>query len=142
MTGANGARATGANGQNDHENSPLTLVAAVWLMFAEAVGLAVLTAYLIVLDFTADAASVPLAIALTVSAAIGVAFVYIVARALARRRLGARGPAVLIQLMVIASGGFLLQTGPVWGGIVLMLLGALVGLLTVLPPSTRALGAH
>jgi hypothetical protein len=117
-----------------------TLLWAVRLLFAEAAGLGVLTAYLLVLDLTAHAGSVPVAIALTVLAAIGVAFVYFVARALARRAIGARGPAIVVQLMIIASGGFLLQTGPAWAGLLLMALGALVGLLIVLPSSTRALG--
>ena len=117
-----------------------TLLWAVRLLFAEAAGLAVLTAYLLVLDLTAHAESVTLAIALTVFAAIGVVFVYLVARALARRMPGARGPAIVVQLMIIASGGFLLQTGPAWAGLLLMALGASVGLLIVLPSSTRALG--
>jgi hypothetical protein len=117
-----------------------TLLWAVRLLFAEAAGLAVLTAFLIVLDLTGQAESVTLAIALTVFAAIGVVFVYLVARALARRMSGARGPATVVQLMIIASGGFLLQTGPAWAGLLLMALGASVGLLIVLPSSTRALG--
>ena len=121
------------------ENSA-TLLWAVRLLFAEAAGLAVLTAFLMVLDLTGQAESVTLAIALTVAAAIGVVFIYLVARALGRRMAGARGPAIVVQLMVIASGGFLLQTGPAWAGLVLMALGALVGLLIVLPSSTRALG--
>lgn len=117
-----------------------TLLWAVRLLFAEAAGLAVLTAFLIVLDLTGQAESVTLAIALTVSAAIGVVFIYLVARALARRMSGARGPAIVVQLMIIASGGFLLQTGPAWAGLLLIALGASVGLLIVLPSSTRALG--
>ena len=117
-----------------------TLRWAVRLLLGEAAGLAVLTAYLLVLDLTGQAGSVPLAIALTVMAAIGVAFVYLVARALGRRAAAARGPAIVVQLMIIASGGFLLQTGPAWAGLVLIALGALVGLLIVLPSSTRALG--
>jgi hypothetical protein len=117
-----------------------TLLWAVRLLFAEAAGLAVLTAYLVVQDVVGHAESVPLAIALTVMAAIGVAFVYLVARALARRSAGARGPALVIQLMIIASGGFLLQIGPAWAGLLLIALAALVGLLIVLPSSTRALG--
>jgi hypothetical protein len=117
-----------------------TLLWAVRLLFAEAAGLAVLTAFLMVLDLTGQAESVTLAIALTVAAAIGVVFIYLVARALGRRMAGARGPAIVVQLMIIASGGFLLQTGPAWAGLVLMALGALVGLLIVLPSSTRALG--
>jgi hypothetical protein len=120
--------------------APATLVWAVRLLSLEAAGLAVLTAYLIVLDLTADAESVPVAIALTVLAAVGAVFVWFVARALSRRAAGARGPAIVVQLMLIASGGFLLQTGPAWLGGPLMALGVLAGLLIVLPPSTRALG--
>ena len=118
----------------------MTLLWAVRLLLAEAAGLAVLTAYLLVLDLSAHVGSVPIAIALTVLAALGAASVYVVARALARRSAGARGPAIVVQLMIIASGGFFLQTGPAWAGLVLMALGTLVGLLIVLPSSTRALG--
>jgi hypothetical protein len=117
-----------------------TLLWAVRLLLAEAAGLAVLTAYLLVLDLSAHVGSAPIAIALTVLAALGAASVYVVARALARRSAGARGPAIVVQLMIIASGGFFLQTGPAWAGLLLMALGAVVGLLIVLPSSTRALG--
>jgi hypothetical protein len=117
-----------------------TLRWAVRLLFAEAAALVVLTAYLLVLDFTAPVGSVPVAIALTVLAAIGAVSVYLVARALARRSVGARGPAIVGQLMIIASGGFFLQTGPTWAGLLLIALGVVVGLLIVLPSSTRALG--
>jgi hypothetical protein len=120
--------------------APATLIWAVRLLLLETAGLVALTAYLIFLDLTADVESVPVAIALSVLAAIGAVFVGFVARALGRRAAGARGPAVLIQLLTIATGGFLLQTGPVWLGVVVMALGVLAGVLIVLPPSTRALG--
>jgi hypothetical protein len=127
-------------GETRDRSRPATLVWAVRLLYAETAGLAALTAYLIFLDLTADAGSVPVAIALTVLAALGAVFAFVVARALGRRSAGARGPAIVIQLMVIASGGFLLQVGPRWAGLVLLVLGALIGVLIVLPPSTRALG--
>jgi hypothetical protein len=120
--------------------SPSTLVWAVRLLYLECAGLAALTAYLIVLDLTADELQVGVAISLTVMAAGGAVAVFFVARGLGRRTAGARGPAVVVQLFVIAAGGFLIQTGPLWSGLVLMVLGALIGLLIVLPPSTRALG--
>jgi hypothetical protein len=120
--------------------APATLIWAVRLLYLQAVALTGLTAYLIYLDLTADTGSVGPAIGLTVFAAVGVVFVVLVARALSRRRLGARGPAVVIQLMVIATGGFLVQTGPAWLGVALLILGAVVGVLIVLPASTRALG--
>jgi hypothetical protein len=123
-------------------DSPATLVWAVRLLFAEAVALVVLAAYLLVLDFTADAGSIVVAVALTGFAVLAAVAVVFVARALARRSPHARGPAIAVQLFVIASGGFLLQTGTAWVGALLMILGVGVGLLCVLPPTTRALGLH
>jgi len=99
-----------------------------------------LTAYLIVMDVTAEAGDLGVAIALTVLAAIGAAVVLMVARALARRSAGARGPAIVVQLFVIATGGFLLQTGPAWAGVLMMALGAAVAGLCLMPSTTRALG--
>jgi hypothetical protein len=113
---------------------------AVRLLYLECAGMAVLTAYLIVLDLTSGSLQVAMAAALTVLAALGAVSIYFVARALGRRTAGARGPAIVIELFTIAAGGFLLQTGPLWLGLVLMALGVLTGLLIVLPPSTRALG--
>jgi hypothetical protein len=121
-------------------DSPATLVWAVRLLFAEAAGLVVLAAYLLVLNFTTEVSSIAVAVALigfTVLAAVAVVFV---ARALGRRSSHARGPAIVVQLFLIASGGFVLQTGTAWIGALLMALGIGVGLLCVLPPTTRALG--
>jgi hypothetical protein len=119
---------------------PATLAWAVRLIVLEAAGLAALTAWLLYLDLTSGTISVAVAVALTVMTALGAAVVALVARALARAARGARGPTIVVQLFVIAGGGFLLQTGPAWLGLLLMALGVAVGLLTVLPPSTRALG--
>ena len=121
-------------------DSPASLVWAVSLLFAQAVGLAVLTAYLIVLDVTAEAGSLGVAISLTVLAAIGAAAVFLVARALAERSARARGPAIVVQLFVIATGGFLVQTGPGWAGVLLLVLGVGVAVLCLMPPKTRAHG--
>jgi hypothetical protein len=121
-------------------DSPATLLWAVRLLLAEAVALVVLAAYLLVLDFTADTTNIAVAAALTGFAVVAAVAVVFVARALARRSPHARGPAIVVQLFVIASGGFVLQTGTAWIGALLMLLGAGVGLLCVLPPTNRALG--
>jgi hypothetical protein len=80
------------------------------------------------------------AVALTVMAALGAVSVWFVARALGRLQAGARGPAIVVQLFVIAAGGFLIQVHPLWLGVLMMALGVSTGLLIVLPPSTRALG--
>jgi hypothetical protein len=125
----------------ESDSAPVTtLLWAVRLLLLEAAGLAVLTAYLIVRLLTAENVVLGVALALIVFAAIGAAVVVVVARYLGRRAQGARGPAIVVQLFVIASGGFLLQTGPLWGGLLLMALGLAAGLLIVLPASTRALG--
>ena len=122
------------------EPLPATLLWAVGLLMLQAAGLAVLTAYLVVRLVTTENVQIGVAAALIVLTLLGAVAVVLVARSLRRRAAGARGPAIVVQLFVIASGGFLLQTGPRWLGLLLMALGLLVGLLIVLPPSTRALG--
>ena len=117
-----------------------TLRWAVWLLYGESAGLAALTAFLVYLGLTGEAVHLGMAVALTVLAALGAAAVFLVARGLGRRAAGARGPGIVVQLFVIAAGGFLVQVGPVWLGVVLMALGVLTGVLIVLPASTRALG--
>ncbi|WP_433297627.1 hypothetical protein ACQP2F_41505 [Actinoplanes sp. CA-030573] len=129
-------------GEKSVVDNPATLLWAVRLLFLECAGLVGLAVYLVVLDVTSTDVQVGLAVALTVLPLIGAVAVFFVARALARRSAHARGPAIVVQLFVIAAGGFLVQVGPLWLGIVLMVLGALVGVLIVLPPSTRALGVN
>ena len=120
--------------------APATLTWAVRLLLLEAAGLAALTAYLIVRLLTADDVRLGVALALIVMAALGAAAVVVVARSLGRRTSGARGPAIVVQLFVIAAGGFLVQTEPLWAGVAMIIIGLLTGLLVVLPASTRALG--
>jgi hypothetical protein len=129
VTGASSDRGTSA-----------TLSWAVRLLVVQAAGLAVLTGYLVVRLLTTENVQISVALGLIVLAALGAAAVAVVARSLGRRTPGARGPAIVVQLFVIASGGFLIQTGPLWLGLLLILLGVAVGLLIVLPSSTRALG--
>jgi uncharacterized membrane protein len=127
-------------GEESDSPTPASLAWAVRLLLLEGAGLAALTAYLVIRLLTTENVQVGVAVALIVRAALAAAAVVVVARTLARRRPGARGPAIMVQLLVIASGGFLLQTGPGWLGVLLMALGLAVGLLIVLPSSTRALG--
>ncbi|GIF24673.1 hypothetical protein Ate02nite_74030 [Paractinoplanes tereljensis] len=112
----------------------------MWLLYLECAGLAGLTAYLVYRDVTAEKLEVGVAVSLTVMTALAAVVIFFLGRSLARRQRGARGPSIVVQLFVIAAGGFLVQVGPVWVGIILMITGALTGVLTVVPPSTRALG--
>lgn len=127
-------------GEKSVVDKPATLLWAVRLLYLQCAGLAGLTVYLLVLDVTSGDVRVAVAVALTVLAALAAASVFVVARALGRLRAGARGPAIVVQLFVIAAGGFLIQVHPVWLGVLLMVMGVLTGLLIVLPASTRALG--
>ena len=128
-------------GEKSVVDKPATLHWAIRLLYLECAGLAGLTAYLVVLDLTSGDLQVASAAALTVLAALAAVSVFFVARGLGRLAVGARGPAMVVQLFVIATGGFLIQVHPLWLGVVLMALGVLTGLLIVLPPSTRALVA-
>jgi uncharacterized membrane protein YhaH (DUF805 family) len=127
-------------GEKSVVDNPATLVWAVRLLYLECAGLVGLAVYLVVLDLISVDLQIGLAVALTVLPVLGAVAVFFVARALGRRRVHARGPAIVVQLFVIAAGGFLIQVDPVWLGVVLMALGVLAGVLIVLPQSTRALG--
>ncbi|GAA0802582.1 hypothetical protein [Spirilliplanes yamanashiensis] len=120
--------------------NPTTLRLAVGLIMLEAAAVAVVTAYLLWQDLTGRATVMSVAIGVTLFAAIGVVVLAAVGRALARRRSGARGPAVVLQLMVIVIGYYMTQGGLVWPGVGLIVLGLVTGGLVVSPPTTRALG--
>jgi hypothetical protein len=119
---------------------PITLRVAVWLIRLEAVAAGVVTAYLVWQDLTVRTADLAAAIGVTVFALLAVAVLGTVGHALARRRAGARGPAVVLQLMVIVIGYYMTQGGLTWPGVVLIVLGLITGGLVVSPPTTRALG--
>jgi hypothetical protein len=117
-----------------------TLDWGVRLLYLQSAGLAVLTAYLIVLDLTRDEIVIAVAASLTVMAALAAASVFLVARALGRRSVRARGPAVVVQLFLLATGGFLVQYGTLPAGVGLLVLGTVTATLILVPPSSRALG--
>jgi hypothetical protein len=119
---------------------PATLLWAVRLLLGEAGLLAVVTAYLIYQDVTATATSLGVAIALTVFAALGAVAVLALARALARRSAGSRGPAIVVQMLLLVTAYYMLQGGLLWLGVPVLVLGLTVGILLVTPATTRALG--
>ncbi|GIE27585.1 hypothetical protein Ait01nite_006300 [Actinoplanes italicus] len=127
-------------GENHVTTSAATLDWGVRLLYLQGAGLSALTAYLIVLDLTRDDVVVAIAASLTVMCALAAAAVFLIARALGRRSVRARGPAVVVQLFLLATGGFLIQYGTVWMGVGALILGALTAALILVPPSSRALG--
>ncbi|MEV6298357.1 hypothetical protein AB0M02_03020 [Actinoplanes sp. NPDC051861] len=127
-------------GENPVASRAATLDWGVRLLYVQSAGLAVLTAYLIVLALTSDVVRIAVAAALTVMVALAAFVVFAVARALGRGKVRARGPAVVVQLFLLATGGFLLQIGPVALGVLLLILAVVTAVLILVPPSSRALG--
>ncbi|MEU4424135.1 hypothetical protein AB0F81_26200 [Actinoplanes sp. NPDC024001] len=127
-------------GEKPVTSSAPTLEWGVRLLYLQSAGLAVLTAYLVILDLTSGDIDIAVAASLTVMAALAALAVFLVARALGRRAVRARGPAVVVQLFLLATGGFLLQVGPVVAGVAMLVLAAVTAVLILLPASNRALG--
>jgi hypothetical protein len=127
-------------GEQSGTTRAVTLEWGVRLLYLQGAGLSALTAYLIVLDLTRDEIVVAIAASLTVMAALAAASVLLIARALGRRSVRARGPAVVVQLFLLATGGFLVQFGNLPAGAGLLVLGVVTAALILVPPSSRALG--
>ncbi|GAA4673872.1 hypothetical protein Prum_031770 [Phytohabitans rumicis] len=124
----------------DSSELPGPLRWAVWLLIGEAAAVALVAAYLVYEDLTGTANDIVVAIFVTGFAAAGAALLFVLARALARRRSGARGPAIVLQLMLLPIGYFMIQGGLAWLGAPIIVLAVLVGVLLVTPSSTKALG--
>ncbi|GIF72730.1 hypothetical protein [Asanoa siamensis] len=122
------------------EPAPSTLRAAVWLLFAEAAGMVVLTAYLVYELLTVEAVDTTSGLLLAVFAAFGALALFLIGRALGQGRAGARGPGIVLQLMLCAVGYYMIQGGLAWLGALLIALGLLLCGLMLAPASNRALG--
>ncbi|SCL13317.1 hypothetical protein [Micromonospora inyonensis] len=119
---------------------PTTLSTAVRLLRGEAVALGLVAVWLVYENLTSDAVDLASAVLITVFAAGGALTLWAVGAALARRRAGARAPAIVLQLMLLPIGWYMIQGGLGWLGVPLMALGAGVCALLVAPATTRALG--
>lgn len=119
---------------------PATLCWAVRLLRGESVALGLIAAWLVYEHLTAEALDVTVALLVTVFAVGGALALWVIGTALARRRAGARAPAIVLQLMLLPIGWYMIQGGLGWLGVPLMLLGLGVCALVVAPASTRALG--
>ncbi|WFE94588.1 hypothetical protein [Micromonospora sp. WMMD987] len=119
---------------------PDTLRWAVRLLRAEAVALALLSGWLVWADLTATKTDLVSALFVTGFAVAGAVALWALGGALARRRAGARAPAMVLELMLLPVGWFMISGGLGWLGVPLMALGLGVCALLVSPPTTRALG--
>ncbi|MFF3864862.1 hypothetical protein ACH4T9_08785 [Micromonospora sp. NPDC020750] len=124
----------------DSDRNPTPLQWAVRLLRAEAVALALVAAWLVWADLTAETTDLPSALLVTAFALGGTAALWVLGGALSRRRAGARAPAIVLELMLLPVGWYMIQGGLGWLGLPLMALGLGVSALLVSPPTTRALG--
>jgi MYXO-CTERM domain-containing protein len=122
--------------------SSTTLVAGIALLGLEAIGLAVIVILLVYADFTAPSVGVTSAVAITTFTALLVVLLVGLAWGLRRRRAWARGPAIVLELLMLPIGYSMVSGGLAWLGVPVMLLG-LCGAGALLAPATRAaLGLH
>jgi hypothetical protein len=124
----------------DSDPIPVTLRWAVRLLRGEAVAVGLIAAWLVWADLTATTTDLTSALLVTAFAVGAAAALWALGGALARRRAGARAPAIVLQLMLLPIGWFMVQGGVGWLGVPLMALGLGVTALLVSTPTTRALG--
>jgi hypothetical protein len=124
----------------DPDVPPAPLRWAVWLLTAESAALGVVAAFLVYEDLTARAHDVVSALFVTGFAVGGAVVLGLLARALGRRRAGARAPAIVLQLMLLPVGYYMIIGGLAWLGAPLIVLGLVVCAMLVTPQTTKALG--
>ncbi|MEU6075530.1 hypothetical protein [Micromonospora sp. NPDC047074] len=124
----------------DSDPIPVTLRWATRLLRAEAVAVGLVAAWLVWADLTATTTDLTSALLVTAFAIGAAAVLWALGGALARRRAGARAPAIVLQLMLLPIGWFMVQGGMGWLGVPVMALGLGVAVLLLSAPTTRALG--
>jgi hypothetical protein len=113
---------------------------AVRLLVVQTVALVGVTAFLGYADATATASSARGAAGLTAYSGLMAALFGLLAWALHRRRAWARGPAIVLEMLLIPIGYYMTTGGLPWLGLPVIAFG-LVGAGMLLAPSTReALG--
>lgn len=119
---------------------PVTLKVAVGLLFAQGIALVVLGVWLAVVTLGGAHASLGAAITEAVfTVAVGVLLGFLAYSMILGRR-WARGPALVLELMLLAVGYFMIQAGVVWAGVLVIVLGLGVGVLLILPSTRESLG--
>lgn len=124
------------------DQAPAPLRWAVWLLAAESAGVLAVTVFLLYEDLTAPVGSAGGAFAVTLYAAVMATALGLLGWALHRRRKWARGPALVLQLLLIPIGYYMVTGGLAWLGVPVIAAG-LAGAGMLVAPSTRAaLGVH
>jgi hypothetical protein len=122
------------------DSLPPTLRWSVRLLLAQAAGMAGVVVLLGYEDLTAHAAALPSALMVTVFAAFLSAVLVGLARALSRRRAWARGPAIVLELLLVPIGYSMAGSGLPWLGVPLILVGLGTAGALLAFPTRSALG--
>jgi uncharacterized membrane protein YoaK (UPF0700 family) len=103
---------------------------------------ALIVVFLVYKDFTTRVVSWRDAMIVTSFAALIAVLLGVFALALIRRRAWARGPAVVLELMLLPIGWYMVSGGMAWLGVPVFLLGLLGAGLLVAPATREALGVR
>jgi hypothetical protein len=109
---------------------------AVWLLLGQAVAVGALVIFLVYEELTAAGGNPRGAVLVTVYAAIMAAVLGLLAWSLHRRQRWARGPAIVLELLLLPIGYYMIVGGVPWLGLPTIALG-LVGAGALLAPATR-----
>ncbi len=121
------------------EPSP-TLTWAVRVLAAQTVLLAGVAALTVYADLTAEANSLRSALTVTGYVVMMAALFGLLAWSLHRRRAWARGPAIVLELLLVPIGWYMVSGGWPWLGLPVLLVGLVTAGLLLAPATRAALG--
>jgi hypothetical protein len=121
---------------------PATLRWAVWLLYAEALAVAVVTGLLLYAALTQKAVTTSTAITVVVFMAGLAALLALLGALLARRKGAARAPAIVLELLFLPIGYYVVEGGVPWLGVPLMVVGLVCSALLFAPATREFLGIH
>ncbi|GAA3520537.1 hypothetical protein [Actinocatenispora rupis] len=124
----------------EHRVLPATLKVALGLLWAEGVALLGLGIWLAVASLVGnptDRTASLVEAAVTIVLGLGLGLFGVV---MFRGRSWARGPSIVLQLMLLAVGYFMITAGVVWAGVLVIALGLGVAGLLIAPASRESLG--
>lgn len=119
---------------------PATLRWAVWLLYVEALGAAVVTGFLLYASLTQKAATLGSAVSVVAFMAGMAVLLGLLGVLLSRRKAAARAPAIVLEMLFLPIGYYVVQGGLPWLGIPLMAAGLVCASLLLAPSSRGYLG--
>ncbi len=127
-------------GAVERSGGPATLRWAVWLLYAEALAVGVVTGLLLYAAATEKAVTAGTAITVIVFMAGLAALLAMLGVLLGRRKAGARAPAIVLELLFLPIGYYVVEGGVPWLGVPLMIVGLACAVLLFAPATRQALG--